>query len=111
MFWLFNTLPRQEKVFQNHFSLQNDGFCFISNSQLSHLFRLAIPSLPGSASSLQQPKPKPTNRNAFKRKVLTQQPKQENGICHLTYSLITKPLDKLWLVHSFKKDYSPPPPP
>ena len=31
------------------------------------------------------------------------------GICHL--SLITKTLDKLWLVHSFKRDNHHPPPP
>ena len=30
------------------------------------------------------------------------------GICHL--SLITKPLDKLCVVHSFKRNTLPPPP-
>ena len=45
-----NGLPRQEKLFQKLFTLQNGKFCFTGNSQLSHLFRLATPSLPGSAS-------------------------------------------------------------
>ena len=45
-----NGLPRQEKLFQKLFILQNGKFCFTGNSQLSHLFRLATPSLPGSAS-------------------------------------------------------------
>ena len=45
-----NGLPRQEKVFQKLFTLQNGKFYFTGNSQLSHLFRLATPSLPGFAS-------------------------------------------------------------
>ena len=45
-----NGLPRQERLFQKLFTLQNGKFCFTGNSQLSHLFRLATPSLPGSAS-------------------------------------------------------------
>ena len=45
-----NGLPRQKKLFQKLFTLQNGKFCFTDNSQLSHLFRLAAPSLPGSAS-------------------------------------------------------------
>ena len=45
-----NGLPRQERLFQKLFTLQNGKFCFTSNSQLSHLFRLATPSLPGFAS-------------------------------------------------------------
>ena len=45
-----NGLPRQEKLFQKLFTLQNGKFCFTGNSQLSHLFRLATPSLPGSTS-------------------------------------------------------------
>ena len=45
-----NGLPRQEKLFQKLFTLQIGKFCFTGNSQLSHLFRLATPSLPGSAS-------------------------------------------------------------
>ena len=45
-----NGLPRQEKLFQKLFTLQNGKFCSTGNSQLSHLFRLATPSLPGSTS-------------------------------------------------------------
>ena len=45
-----NGLPRQEKLFQKRFTLQNGNFFFTGNFQLSHLFRLATPSLPGSAS-------------------------------------------------------------
>ena len=40
----------RKKVFQKLFTLQNGKFCFTGNSQLSHLFRLAAPSLPGSTS-------------------------------------------------------------
>ena len=35
---------------RNFFTLQNGKFYFTDKSQLSHLFRLATPSLPGSAS-------------------------------------------------------------
>ena len=45
-----NGLPRQEKLFQKLFTLQNGKFCLTGNCQLSHLFRLATPSLSGSAS-------------------------------------------------------------
>ena len=45
-----NGLPRQEKLFQKLFTFQNGKFGFTGNSQLSHLFRLATPSLSGSAS-------------------------------------------------------------
>ena len=40
----------RKSCFRNFFTLQNGKFCFTGNSQLSHLFRLATPSLPGSAS-------------------------------------------------------------
>ena len=71
-----NGLPRQEKLFQKLFTLQNGKFCFSGNSQLGHLFRLATPSLLGSASLSATTK---TNKQKCLRKVLTQQPKQENG--------------------------------
>ena len=63
------TYSRQEKVFQKLFTLQNGKFCFTSNSQLSHLFRLATPSLPGSASQAATTETK-TNRQTCLRKVL-----------------------------------------
>ena len=73
-----NGWPRQEKLFQKLFTLQNGKFCFTGNSQLSHLFRLATPSLPGSASWSVTTETK-INKQKCLRKMLTQQPKQENG--------------------------------
>ena len=48
--WWTWLLKKNRKVLQKLFTLQNGKFCFTGNSQLSHLFRLANPSLPGSAS-------------------------------------------------------------
>ena len=102
-----NGLPRQEKLFQKLFTLQNGKFCFTGNSQLSHLFRLATPISSGLRFLVCDNRNQNQQTEMLKKGVNSTTEKRKWASATLVWSL--NPLDKLCVVHSFKR--TPPPPP